>query len=266
MAVSTDAWFSNQASVGMGGATGGAFNKHELHALPKFAIGFKVEQADGSIYRYAYMGAATNRGHVVSQDLSESSVVDTDNAVIAPASAVAVSDSPLKPGALGSNYVQLTLAAVTANQFRGGKFVTTDDTGEGYTYDILGNTATDNPASGDIRLVLAQPLQVALDTTTDIAITGNQYANLEDATIGTDEDPVGVTCATTTSALPYAWIQTRGVVGILQDGSVALGDMVGIGSVAGSVATLAAYTSAYIGFCVDPGDTTGHGTFKINLE
>lgn len=265
MAIDSSSYSSNQASVGMGGATAGQFDKHELHATAKYPLGFKVEQADGSVYRYSHMGAATNRGVVVSQDLSESSVVDTDNVVIAPASAVSVSDETAKPGAINSHYVEITLASVTANQFRGGKFVTTDDTGEGYTYDILGNTATDNPASGTFRLALAQKLVVALDTSTDFAITGPMYGNLETATTGTDEAPVGVTCSTTTSALPFGWIQSKGIVGILQDGAIALGDAVAL-STAGNVKVAADFNSPIIGYCVDPGDTTGHGTFKINLE
>src|SRR3990167_6508168 len=199
MAIDSSSYSSNQASVGLGGATAGQFNKFDLHATAKYPLGFKVEQADGSIYRYAHMGAATNRGLVVAQDLSESSTADTDNAIIAPASAVAVSGITAKPGALGSYYVEITLASVTTNQFRGGKFGTTDDTGEGYTYDIIGNTATDNPASGTIRIELAQPLQVALDTSTDFSIVGPRYGNLEACTT-TDEHPAGVTCATTTSA------------------------------------------------------------------
>jgi len=274
MAIDANSYFSNQASVGLGGATAGTFNKFDLHATPKYALGFKVEQADGSIYRYAHLGAATNRGVLVSQDLSESSLADADNGVIAPASAVAVSDESVKPGALGSHYLQLTSATKTLNQFRGGKLIITDDTGEGYTYDILGNTATDDPATGDIRIKLAQPLQVALDTTTDLAIMGNAYANLEAATAGTDEFPVGVTCSTSTAALPYCWIQTKGVVGILQDGTIALGDMVALSDgVAGAVhvigggGTLATdLTEPLVGFCVDPGDSTGAGSFKINLE
>lgn len=266
MAIDSNSYFSNQANVGLGSATAGQFSKFDQHATPKYALGFKVEQADGTIYRYAHLGAVTTVGHVVSQDVSETSVVDTDNIVIAPASAVAVTDQTQKPGAIGSNYVQMTLTAVTANQFRGAKFITTDGTGKAYTYDILANTATDNPATGDFRINIAQPLVVALDTTTDIAIMGNPYSNLEDATVSTDEFPAGVTCTTSTAALPYGWIQTKGIVGILQDGTVNLGDMVGIGSTAGSVATLAAYTSPYIGFCTDPGDTTGYGTFRINLE
>jgi len=264
MALDSTRYFSNQASVGLGGATAGQFDKFDLHATAKYPLGFKVEQYDGSVYRYSHMGAATNRGIVVSQDLSETSVVDTDNAVIAPASAVAVPDETMRPGAIGSHYVELTLAAVTANQFSGGKFVTTDDTGEGYTYDILGNTATDNPATGNIRLTLAQKLQVALDTTTDVAITGSMYSDLE-ATTTTDEAPAGVTCSTTTSALPYGWIQTKGTVGILQSGTVNIGDVITSGG-AGDVATATVFTSPFMGFCIDPGDTTGHGTFHINLE
>lgn len=266
MALDANSYFSNQAAVGLGGATGGQFDKFEQHATPKYQLGFKIETNDGTVYRYAQFGAVTNRGTLVSQDLSETSVVDTDNAVIAPASAVSVADESQKPGAINSHYAQITLAAVTADQFAGAKFVVTDDTGEGFTYDVLGNTATDNPATGDIRIQFAQGLVVALTTTSDIAITGSPYNDVEIATTGTDEFPVGVACNTSTAALPFGWIQTKGTVGILQDGTIALGDMVGIGTTAGSVATLAVFTSPYVGFCVDPGDTTGHGTFRISLE
>lgn len=275
MAIDSNSYFSNQAAVGLGGATAGQFNKFDLHATPKYALGFKVECADGSTYRYAHLGAATNRGLLVGVDLSESAVVDTDNVVIASASAVAVSGEAALPGAIGSRFVQITLASVTANQYRGGKFITTDDTGEGFTYDIIGNTATDNPATGDFRLELAQPLVIALGTTTDFAIAANQYANLEGVTAGTDEIPVGVTCNTSTAALPYGWIQTKGVVGILQDGTINLGDIVCVSDgVTGAVHTLGGggtdvadiITEPIVGTCLDPGDTTGHGVFKINLE
>lgn len=265
MAIDSNSYFSNQASVGLGAATAGSFNKFDLHATPKYALGFKVEQADGSVYRYSHFGAATNRGLLVSQDISETSVVDTDNAIIAPASAVAVPDQTQKPGALGSNYVEITLAAVTANQYRGGKFVTTDDTGEGYTYDILANTATDNPASGNIRITLAQPLQVAVDTSTDFAIMGNPYSDLEAAT-STDEFPAGVSCSTSTTALPYGWIQSKGVVGVLQNGSVTQGDVLVVAASGGAAETQTGYTQPVIGFCTDPGDTTGQMIAKINLE
>jgi len=263
---------SNKFSIAAGSPPQivGAFDKFEMHATPKYPCGYKVEMADGSVYRYGHFGANANRGILVSQDLSESSVVDTDNVIIAPASTVSKTD-----GAIGKRFVELTLASVSIDQFAGGKFITTDDTGEGYTYDILGNTATDNPASGNIRIELAQPLQVAVDATTDMAIMGNPYANLEGATT-TDEFPAGVTCSTmavTTAA--WGWIQTKGVVGILQDGTINLGDIVALSDgVTGAVHQLAgggttvadAVSEPIVGFCVDPGDTGGQGSFKINLE
>ena len=150
----------------------GAFDKFESHATPKYNLGFKVETADGKVYRYTQFGADVAVGVLVAGDLSESSVVDTDNAIIASASAETTTD-----GLINNKYIQLTLASVTAGQYVGGVFITTDDAGEGYTYDIVGNTATDDPATGDIRIQLAQPLQVAVTTATDFAILGNQYNN-----------------------------------------------------------------------------------------
>lgn len=268
MALSSLRYFS-KGSTGLGGSTASTFDKFELSSNPKFHVGYKVEQADGSVYRYVHFGANTNRGLLVSSDISETSVADTDNKIIAPASAVNTTD-----GTLGSKFIQVTLAAVTANQFAGGKIVMTDDTGEGYTYDIVGNTATGTPASGDVRIELQQALQVAVDATTDLAIFANPYHNLEAATAGTDEIPVGVSCATAT-ADQYGWIQTRGIVGILQDGTIALGDIVALSDgVAGAVHALAGggtgvtdvISEPIVGACVDPGDDTGHGIFKINLE
>ena len=73
----------------------------------------------------------------------------------------------------------MTLASVTANQFAGGTITTTDDLGEGYTYDIVGNTATGTPVSGDFYLFLAQKIQVAIDNTTDVSIAANFWNNVE---------------------------------------------------------------------------------------
>lgn len=262
--------------IGQGGATAADFDKFGVHSSPKHYLGFPIFSGAGDIYRYAQAGADTNRGLLVSTDKSETSVVDTDNVIIAPASAVAVSDETMKPGAIGSHYVEITLASVTANMYAGGKFVTTDDTGEGYTYDILGNTATDNPATGNFRLTLAQKLQVALDTTTDFAIFANPFNDVEGATAGTDEFPVGVTCANlTTASTAFGWLQTKGIVGILQDGTINLGDVVTLSDgVTGAVQTAAGggtdiadiITEPVVGYCLDPGDNTGHGVFKINLE
>lgn len=266
MAVSTSSVFS--IAAGSPPQVVGAFDKFAKDATPKYPCGYKVETACGDVYRYCHFGADVNRGVLVSQDLSESSLADDDNHVIAPASCVTKTD-----GTVGSYYLEATLTA-TVDQYAGAKLLTTDDTGEGYTYDILGNTATNDPATGNIRIHLAQPLQVALDATTDISIRGNRYANLEIATT-TDEVVAGVTCSTMdVSEQAWGWVQTKGQVGILQDGTIALGDMVALSDgtsgavhVIGGGGTLATdLTEPLIGFCSDPGDSSGHGGFVINLE
>jgi len=249
---------------------GGAFDKFQMDATPKYNLGFKVESADGKVYRYSHFGDDVNRGVLVAQDLSESSVVDTDNAIIDSASAVTTTDGLIK-----SKYVQLTLASITAGQLAGGVFITTDDAGEGYTYDIVGNTATNDPATGDIRIELAQPLQVAVTSATDFCIMGNQYSNLEIATT-TDAGIAGVTCATMdVSEAAWGWIQTKGRVGILQDGTIAVGGIVTLSDgTSGAVQALAGggtdvtdvISEPIVGFCTVAGDTGGHGGFVINLE
>ena len=270
MAYSTDSTFSI-AKPGVP-AVVGAFDKFEMHKLPKYPLGFKVETADGKIYRYAHFGADTNRGVLVSADLSEVGQVDLDNKVIAPASSASGTD-----GAIGTKYVEVTIASVTVDQFAGATLVTTDDTGEGYSYDIVGNTATDDPATGNIRLTLAQPLQVALDATTDVSIQPCLYNDLEVATTGTDSIVCGVSCATMdVSEAAYGWVQTKGIVGILQDAKVpAVGSIVALSKLtAGAVGPLGGASSAatdyvaeaIVGICVDPGDSTGHSVIKINLE
>ena len=263
MAVSTDSYFSNASPGELQLFKGNIFVSE---TSPSYAVGTRVSLQDGRVFRYSHFGAAVNRGLVVSQDLSESAVVDTDNAVIAPASAVSVAGEVIQPGAINSRFVQLTLASVTANQFAGGYLHITDDTGEGFTYRIKGNTATGDPATGDIRLELNDRLQVALDATSDIAITGSLYANLEAATQATDEVIAGVSVATQAAA-DYGFIQTQGVATVLTDGTVVIADRVAVGTVAGSAAAVAATVSTTVSFgqVIHVGDDTGHSAINLNI-
>jgi len=270
MAISAYSYFNSKAQPAP--VLSGRFNKFAADTYPKYPLGFKVECSDGSVYRYAHAGADTNRGVVVSTDLSETSIADTDNSIVASASSVTTTD-----GTIGSRFIEITAAGVTANQFAGGKFIVTDDAGEGYTYDIKGNTATDNPASGTFRLELHQPLQVAVTTASDYSIAGNLYSDVEVASAATDPCVVGVTCASlTTATTAFGWIQTKGVCGILCDAKaptvgsvVALSKLTSgaVGPLGGASTTATDYAlNPIIGYVVDPGDSTGHVVCKINLE
>ena len=255
-----------------------SFDKFEMNKIQKYPLGFKVEAANGDVYRYGEFGADTNRGVLVSSDLSEIGLVDDDNHFIAPASTYQMPGEPVGtyPGSIGSRYAIMTLAATEANAFAGAKITFTDDTGEGYTYDIVGNTATDNPASGVIRFQFAQPLQVAITTDTDASIVGSLYNDLEVATT-TDAAVIGVTCATMdVSEAAYGWIQTKGVVGILQDVNVpTIGAVATLSNITAGAVTIMGGNSTYatyygknpiIGYFCDVGDSTGHVPVKINLE
>jgi hypothetical protein len=209
---------SNKFSIAAGSPPQivGAFDKFEMHATPKYPCGYKVEMADGSVYRYGHFGANTSVGRLVSEDVSETSLTRQANKFKAPAASASGTD-----GAVGSRYLQATLAGVGKDLFAGAKVVMTADTGLGYTYDIIGNTATDNPVSGDCRIELAQPIQVAIDATTDIHVTASPYQNLEGAT-DTDIHVAGVACSTMVVAdAPWGWIQTKGKCGVLSAAAVA---------------------------------------------
>lgn len=262
----------SKASVGVP-QVGASFNKFDVHKIAQFNIGHKIEDANGNVYRYSHFSADTNRGVLVSPDLSETSVVDTDNVITVPASALTVTD-----GTKGSKNVEITLASVVLNDFAGGSLVITDDSGEGYTYDIVSNTATGTPRASVIRLTLGQPLQIALSASSDFAISPAKYSNLEIATT-TDISAVGVSCSTMdVSEKSFGWIQTKGDVGILQDGAVAIGNTVQLsdgvagavqifgGAVASAVVAVDYQTDPILGYCLIAGDDTGHGVFRINCE
>lgn len=273
MALNSSSYFSN-AIVGVP-QVGTDVNVLETHANPKFALGTKFERQDGNVYRYAYVNTAVAAGRMVAADFSDAGVVVTDNIVIDPASAVAVAGESVKPGDVGSHYVQITLASISANQFKGGYLAIEDGSGEGYQYRIKGNTATGTPASGDIRIELYDQIKVRLSPNTDIIIVPQLTNSCVSATTATDAVAVGVLQADTTASLPFAWVQTAGVATCLQDGTLALGDpLVMSRNTAGAVMQFGGggtgFSSfigeAFVGECIQPGGTGEYAVIKLNLE
>lgn len=271
MATDNNSYFSNSVPSGNLIFDG---NIYRLDATPKYPLGFGVQRADGSRYRYSQFGAVTNRGVLCSQDVSETSIPDTDNGIVASASAATTTD-----GTAGQRFIQITMDGVIANQFAGAYFTTNDDTGEGYTYRIKGNTASGNPAALSYRMELYDNLVAAVDNTTDYSIVGLPWNDLEVATRTTDSILSGVSQRTSTAALPFQFVQTAGVCTVLQDIHVpAIGDPVMLSPLtAGSVAkyfglgsngaTDVAVEGAHfvIGYCCDAGDSTGHTVIMLNL-
>lgn len=286
MAVLTNTNYYSNAIVGVP-QIGAGIDIHRVDSSPKFQIGFGFERADGAKFRYCQIGAtATNRGVLVaaadeSEEVGMSLQVDIDQKVWASTQTTNPNGvvDPV-PNSIGSHRIWMTRAATNKHQFSGGYFVTTDDTGEGYTYRVKDNDATDDMATGVVQLELYDSLVVGLGTTTDCAIIGCRYANLATPAIaltGTANNCViGVTCAGV-SATNYGWVQTRGVVGVLQDATLPVqGQAVFASSnVSGAVSAVTVnsasglyytFQNAVVGYCIDPGDSTGHSVIQLMLE
>lgn len=215
MAVTSNAMFNN-AIVGTP-QVGVDVDTYETHKNPSFAVGTMFERQDGARFRYSHFGADTTVGYIVSQDVSESSIEFTENAIIDPGSGTNVPGETMAHNAIGSRYIELTDSATahSANYYAGAYLIVSDGTAEGPTYRIKGSTLTGNPTSGRMRLELYRSLVEALDATTDIQIVGCKWANLEPAVDGSDEVVAGVACTTVDiSEKAFGWVQTRGICGV----------------------------------------------------
>lgn len=218
MALNSSSYFSN-AIQGIPGA-GVDVDVTAAHSAPKYPMGYLIERADGNRFRYCYVGTATNAGTLVGQTQASGGAAYGAAVVVAPASATAVqAEYPILPGQVGSHYVQVTIAAIAADKYRGGYLVTTRGTGVGDTYRIKGNTATGNPVTTDLYIQLSEPLKVALTAATGLTIATSPYNDLA-ASATSATTATGVLMSTTTSTNLWAWVCTRGPVGCTEDNTI----------------------------------------------
>lgn len=260
-------------------SVGADANIYEVHPTPKYALGFLLVRADGNRYRYSNIGTACNAGKLVGQTTASGGATYGAAVVVAPASAVAVpSETPVLAGQVGSHYVEVTIAGIAANKYEGGYLVTTRGTGLGETYRIIGNTATNDPATGNLRIQLADAIKVALTASTGIMIVPSVFTDLA-ATTTTSAQATGVLASTTTSTNIYAWVQTRGIAGCAEDATntVTAGQQVIASRVtAGSYATASsspstilagALQSPIIGYSITPAASSSRlGSIYLQLE
>jgi hypothetical protein len=184
---------------------------YDESSTAKFALGEKLEFADGRVFRYGYTGAAIKAGLLVAPDVSTTSVVNTDNALPA-------ASSPYSP-AVGSSRLQMTLSGKSANQYAGAYLQINNDIddakGEGIQYRIKSNSATAATTAGRIDIELYDPIKVALDTASDVFIQGHPYDELITATT-TDTLVTGVSPIAFTANY-YGWFQTAGIATVLME-------------------------------------------------
>lgn len=275
MTLNSSRYFSN-AIVGTP-QVGADINVLEVHATPKFAVGFGFTRSDGARFRYGYANAGVAAGLVVAPTFASSGLATFDNVVVAPSSAVAVAGEVIKPGLIGSRYIEITSASKTLNQFAGGYLIIEDGSGKGYTYRIKGNTATGDPASGNIRMELYDALKANLSTDTDMTIVPNLWNDLVAADTATNVMASGVSCSTTTTTYPFGWFQTKGVVGIYTYGTVNIGNSVCLAAAPATSGSVEIWGGAHttlanvlgrqaIGQCVAAGATLEYSSINVYFE
>lgn len=183
--------------------------------------------------------------------------------------------------AIGATTVTVTAGGtlITANQYQGGYVVFSAGTGIGQTLRIASHPAA--TSSGTCVLTLEDPIKVAtLTSDTKSTLILNPYGSsngtdvrtsgcvvcpttLTGPVIGVTVTPIAASTATVPS---YGYIQTKGIVGCLNDANTAIGlDLMHSANTAGAVATYVAATSNRVGTSTVAGVTTEVRPITIQL-
>jgi len=178
-------------------------------------LGSIAETADGRVYRYSRAaGTALAAGKLnINADL----VAHHTNVAVAAAVTAGAFEVTATIGA----------TAATLDQYRDGFMTVNDATGEGITYAVNGNMAAD--ASGTLRVTLAEPVIVALTTSSEVTMKYNTFDQVV-ISIADQADQAAGVANTAVTADYYFWQQTRGECAVLADEAVAKGLALTIGS------------------------------------
>jgi len=213
---------ANSHVGGLGLISGGTGKQgiFEVSTVQNYPLGHKMEFEDGSVFRYAYFSTGCGPGKVAAQDVSLTNLASIDGKFVDSAG------SAKDTYAVGDKVIFVRDSTVfasdtdVANNYAGGYFGITDDTGEGHTYRIKESSIGDlDEVQGLIKFTLYDGLAAALDSQTSCGLVGHPYKNLTIAVANTDSPVKGVT-RVDVAAAEYAWIQTRGVVYCLCDEAV----------------------------------------------
>lgn len=225
--------------------------EESLNALHN--IGAYVETADGRGFRYSKVGAtATVAGKVY-----QGPALDATN--LQPSGGLGVAAA-----AIGDTTITIsTSITLTANQLANGYLSVNVTPGQGYLYKIAGNTAVSG-ATGAV-ITLADPLQIALTTSSKVIVANNTYNGVV-VEPGTPTAAIAGVAPRVTTAAYHGWIQTRGACSVLFTGTGVAGKAVGSlsGGTAGSAAPAIAATNI-LGYHMATGITGEYALVMLTI-
>lgn len=187
-------------------------------------IGTRAYDSYGDTYRFCQMGAVDS----VAGSLYQSAAPIANHlALTAAATAIGATSLTVTPGA----------TAGAANLYAGG-IVSVDTTpGNGYALRISGHPAI--TASTAFTLQLAEPIQVALTTSSRYGLIHNRFKNC----IVCPTTVTGAIAGWAISVIPatyYGWLKTRGPVSALINGTPAVGTGVTVSATTAGAVDVAA--------------------------
>lgn len=182
--------------------------------------------------------------------------------------------------AIGATQITVTMGGTlaTANQYAGGFAVVNASTGIGQTFRIASHPAA--TSSGTCVLTLEDSVKVALSSSSKVTLQLNPYGapngtdvrtsgcvvcptTLTGPIIGVTVSPIA---ASTTTVPSYGFIQSKGVVGCLNDANTAIGlGLMHSTNTAGAVMSHVVATAAAVGTSHVAGVTTEVRPITIQL-
>jgi hypothetical protein len=170
-------------------------------------LGTRGYTKDGRRFRYAQCGATATVAGSIYQSAAP---LANHLANTPPAVAIGATSFTYTPGA----------TAGAANLYAEGYLQVDTTPGNGYTYQVSGHGAI--TASTAFTLYLADPIQVALTTSSRVGLIANPYKNVIVAATTVTAPVVGAAPAVIVAS-EYGWLQTWGPASILINGTPGVG-------------------------------------------
>jgi len=183
-----------------GGLQSFGLDLYESSTTQTHRLGERAETADGRVFRYAKAGGSA----LVAGNMLPAPAQITNHQQLTPSAA-----------ALGATTISVTLGATAAteNQYAGGYAIIDTTPGNGYAYLISSHAAV--LSAGVMTLTLAEPLKVALTTSSRVSLQANPYNGVIQSPVTTLTGAVVGCAVVPAAASEFCWIQTRGVAPVL---------------------------------------------------
>jgi len=210
-------------------------------AAQEFPLGTKMVNGD-RVWRYCVNGGSSLAIAVPVQSAARQHAEADDDVVCGAASAI---------GALTVEVTSTANLAVAVDYYKEGYLIVNDVVGQGQMRKIKGHPAL--VGTGDSTFTLYEPLEIALDTTSQLGLRKNPYDSVI-ATAAVLSGPALGVAQFVVTASEYFWLQSGGPAAVVPQAAIALGTYAVVGTTAAKAdPSAAATTEIPIGWPMTPG-------------